>query len=107
MAINAVVSFQLSLSTEFVVKFLHAYTEQHALLPGRVPGYTRTDLQLLPSSVSKKAVWRVYKQAAEHDSTIHPVAYTTFCYFWRTLVPSIVVMKSRSDLFGDFSKTAQ
>ena len=43
-------------------------------------------------------MWRVYKQAAEHDSTIHPVAYTTFCYLWRTLVPSLVVMKPRSDL---------
>ena len=43
-------------------------------------------------------MWRVYHEAAEGANTIHPVAYSTFCYLWRTLVPSIVVMKPRSDL---------
>ena len=39
-------------TTEFVVRFLFNYAEQNALvLPGRVPGYSRTDIQLLPSSV--------------------------------------------------------
>ena len=86
-------------STEFVVRFLLSYAEQHALLlPGRVPGYSRSDLQLLPSSVTKRVVWRVYHEAAEEANTIHPVAYTTFCCLWRTLMPSIVVMKPRSDL---------
>jgi hypothetical protein len=73
-------------STEYVVRFLFSYAEQHALLlPGRIPGYSRDDLQLLPSSVSKRAVWKVYHDAAEADRTIHPVAYPTFCYLWRTL----------------------
>ena len=86
-------------STEYVMRFLHSYAEQHALLlPGRIPGYSRTDLQLLPSSVSKRAVWRVYHEAAENVNTIHTVAYSTFCYLWRTLVPSVVVMKPRTDL---------
>ena len=86
-------------STEYVVRFLYSYAEQHALLlPGRIPGYSCTDIQLLPSSVSKRAVWRVYHEAAEGANTIHSVAYSTFCYLWRTLVPSIVVMKPRSDL---------
>ena len=41
-------------STEYVVRFLFSYAEQQALLlPGRIPGYSRDDLQLLPSSVSK------------------------------------------------------
>ena len=36
-------------STEFVVHFLYSYAEQHALLlPERIPGYNRTDIQLLP-----------------------------------------------------------
>ena len=86
-------------STEYVVRFLFSFAEQHALLlPGRIPGYSRDDLQLLPSSTSKRAVWKVYHEAAEAESTIHPVAYSTFCYLWRTLVPSVVVMKPRSDL---------
>ena len=81
-------------STEVVVRFLFSYTEQHALqLPGRIPGYSRSDIQLLPSSVSKRTVWRVYHEATEVVDTVHAVAYTTFCLLWRTLVPSIVVMK--------------
>lgn len=38
-----------------VVKFIRSYAENHAiLLPGRIPGYKRNDLQLLPSSTTKK-----------------------------------------------------
>ena len=86
-------------SIQFFVKFVFNYAEQHALLlPGRVPGYSRSDLQLLPSSVSKQAIWRVYHAAAEANGSIHPIAYTTFCFLWRKLTPSVIVMKPRSDL---------
>ena len=41
--------------TRNVVRFLQNYAENHAiLLPGRIPGYKRDDLQLLPSSTTKK-----------------------------------------------------
>lgn len=43
-------------------------------------------------------MWRVYHEAAEQDDSIHTVAYSTFCYLWRVLVPSVVVMKPRSHL---------
>ena len=48
----------LSLSTvKSVVIFIVNYSEQHSLaLPGRIPGYFRTDVQLLPSSTSKKSI---------------------------------------------------
>lgn len=37
-----------------IVKFLQNYTEENAiLLPGRIPGYKRDDIKLLPSSCSK------------------------------------------------------
>ena len=86
-------------STEFVVRFLLYYTEQNALLlPGRVPGYSHTDIKLLPSSVSKRGIQRVYYAAAEEDGTVYTVAYSTFCKLWKTLVPSVVIMKSMSDL---------
>ena len=40
--------------TTHLVKFLENYAEQHAiLLPGRIPGYKRDDIKLLPSSTSK------------------------------------------------------
>ena len=83
-------------STEYVVRFLLNYAEQNVLLlPGRVPRYSRSDIQLLPSSSSKRAIWRVYRASAKLEAQIYPVAYTTFCLFWRTLAPS---MKPRSDL---------
>jgi hypothetical protein len=42
-------------ATREVVRFLTNYAENHAiLLPGRIPGYKRDDLQLLPSSTTKK-----------------------------------------------------
>ena len=82
-----------------MVRFLFFYAEQHALLlPGRVPGYSRRDLQLLPSSTTKRAIWRLYIDAAATNPDIQAVAYTTFCLLWRTLTPSIIVMKPRSDL---------
>ena len=86
-------------SVEYVVRFLLNYTEQNGLLlPGRVPGYSRSDIKLLPSSVSKRGIWRVYHAAAEEDDTIHTVAYATFCKLWKTLVPSVVIMRPMSDL---------
>ena len=86
-------------STEYVVRFLVSYSEEHSLLlPGRIPGYKRSDIQLQPSSTTKRTVWRVYHAAAEAESRIHAVAYSTFCYLWRSLLPSIVVLKPRSDL---------
>lgn len=43
--------------TRKVVRFLQNYSENHAiLLPGRIPGYKRDDLQLLPSSTTKKVI---------------------------------------------------
>lgn len=40
-----------------IVNFLESYCEQHAiLLPGRIPGYKRDDMKLLPSSNSKKVL---------------------------------------------------
>ena len=49
-------------SIEYVVRFLLTYSEQHALLlPGRIPAYSRSDIKLLPSSVSKRAIWKMYQ----------------------------------------------
>ena len=40
-----------------VVQFVQTYAEAHAiLLPGRIPGYKRFDLQLLPSSTMKHSL---------------------------------------------------
>ena len=90
----------LSLSSvEYVVRFLLNYTEINGLLlPGRVPGYSRSDIKLLPSSRSKHSIWVMYFEAATEDESIHPVKYTTFCRLWRTLIPSVIIMKPMLDL---------
>ena len=42
-------------SIRHIVQFITNFAEQHAiLLPGRIPGYKRDDLKLLPSSTTKK-----------------------------------------------------
>lgn len=44
-----------------IVTFLQNYCEQHAiLLPGRIPGYKRDDMKLLPSSNTKKVMYAHY-----------------------------------------------
>ena len=67
------------------------------VLPGRVPGYKRSDIQLLPSSTTKHNVWELYQQAAAVGST-RPVCYSMFTFLWRQLLPHVVVMKPMSDL---------
>ena len=51
----------LSLSSiQHVISFWVNYTEENGLVfPGRIPGYTSTDLKLIPSSKSKKAIWTI------------------------------------------------
>ncbi len=67
------------------------------LLPGRVPGYNRTDIKLLPSSVTKRNIWKEYIQAMiECDQ--RGASYRTFCRRWNELLPSLVVMKPLTDL---------
>ena len=86
--------------TQRVVEFLYTYAEANAiLLPGRITGYKSTDVQLLPSSTTKRQVWQQYCSSL-HDlsTTHHQVAYSTFCSIWRGVVPQIMVTKPMSDL---------
>ena len=79
-------------SVQNVVAFLLNFADQHCLLlPGRIPGYSRSDIKLLPSSMSKCCIWRKYQCAAELlESAIKSVAYTSFYRLWRSLLPSVV-----------------
>ena len=53
-----------------VRNFIANYAETNAvLLPGRIPGFKRDDLQLLPSSETKANVWRKYKIAMGESGT--------------------------------------
>lgn len=85
---------------QHVVKYIINYAETHAiLLPGRIPGYKRSDLQLLPSSTTKHNVWLLFCDSLESLSTTHHrVAYSTFCIMWRKFLPHVMVTKPMSDL---------
>ncbi len=86
-------------SIEHVVSFVVNYAEENSiLLPGRIPGYKSSDLKLLPSSKSKKEIWRMYEAATRAGEDFHAVAYRTFCHLWKTLLPDIVQMRPMSDL---------
>ena len=51
---------------EKVKTYLANYASAHALtLPGRIPGFKRSDILLLPSSHTKSFVYKAYKSAAE------------------------------------------
>ena len=46
------------------VKFILNYAENFAVfLPGRIPGFKRSDLRLLPTSSTKASVYRLYETA--------------------------------------------
>ena len=88
--------------TQRVVQYITTYAETHAiLLPGRIPGYKRTDLQLLPSSTTKRNVWLSYSESLATlttTSTAHRVAYSTFCSLWQRFLPRVMATKPMSDL---------
>ena len=56
------------------------------------------NMKLLPSSVSKRTVWRTYQQASDDDPNVHGVAYSTFCRLRRMLLPSVIIIRPMSDL---------
>ena len=86
-------------SVEYVVRFLLNYSDQHGLLlPGRIPGCSRSDIKLLPSSSSKRSLWRVYNHSADSTVDVQAVSYSTFCTLWRSLLPAIIIMKPMTDL---------
>ena len=66
-------------------------------LPGRVPGYARDDLKLLPSNCSKKMVYENYVDACKLVD-VRACSLVLFRRLWRQLVPFIVVMRPRTDL---------
>ena len=81
-----------------IVKFILQYAESNAiLLPGRVPGYKRDDIQILPSSVTKRAVWMLYQNTA-NTLSMRNVAYSTWCQYWKKFLPHVIVARPMTDL---------
>ena len=91
-------------SMQFFVCVTLNYAEQHTLLlPGRVPEYCRSDLQLLPSSVSKRAIWRTYHQVGSLLAIARVVNSSADCNFSQLVVrngSTIVPTYSWTDFFA-------
>ena len=52
--------------TNRVYQFIKNYAEDHAVsLPGRIPGFKRDDILLLPSSTPKSQVHRLFVASCE------------------------------------------
>ena len=81
-----------------IISFVMQYVETNGiLLPGRVPGYKRDDIQLLPSSTTKRAVWMLYEDGAS-TSGARSVSYSTFCLVSRKFFGHVIVCKPMTDL---------
>ena len=85
-------------TVEQVVKFiLNTAEEQALLLPGRVPGFKRIDVKLLPSYLTKHGLWRTYTNICV--GTGKPsMGYSKFCDLWNQLCPFIVILRPATDL---------
>ena len=81
-----------------VTAFLLHFGDQHGMvLPGRIPGFARDDLRVLPSHYTRKAIWQLNTDA-ESPAVIRKVKLRSFSQLWKQLLPFIVVAKPMSDL---------
>ena len=66
---------------QHVVQFILNYADIHGLvLPGQVLGFARDDIKILPGSITKKALWKVYNDY-EVMLPVQKVKETTFRSF--------------------------
>ena len=82
--------------TEKIVSFIKNFAETHGiLLPGRVPGVRDYEkAKLLPSSMSKRYVYSMYKESC--DGRV--VSESSFKTAWKLYIPHIYIMKPMTDL---------
>ena len=85
-------------TVEKVVKYiLNIAEEQALLLPGRVPGFKRTDVRLLPSVLTKHRLWKTYCEICTSQGD-RSVGYSKFCDLWNQLCPFVLIMRPATDL---------
>ncbi|ELU12411.1 hypothetical protein CAPTEDRAFT_185297, partial [Capitella teleta] len=71
--------------------------EQGMALPGRINGFPRAAVKMLPSSMTKKSIWEKY-YSIEPPAGVHRVKYTSFITLWKQLVPYIAITRPKTDL---------
>lgn len=81
---------------ERVVKFIVNVAEDQALLlPGGIPGFKRIDVKLLPSSLTKSKLWKMYQDCCVTVGQV-AIGYSKLCDLWRQLCPVVVNMTRRT-----------
>ena len=92
-------------TVEQVVKFIKNTAEEQALLlPGRVPGFKRIDVKLLPSNLTTHGLWRRYADICTSMGQVS-VGYSKFCDLWNQLCPFMLIMRPATDLCWTCQKT--
>ena len=85
-------------TVENVAKFIMNTAEEQALLlPGRVPGFKRVDVKLLPSVLTKHGLWKTYTEISSSQGQLS-VGYSKFCDLWNQLCPFVLIMRAATDL---------
>ena len=83
---------------EKIKAFIEQFADNHAMpLPGRLPTHKDYRVMLLPSDMSKSAVYRFYVRACESEQ-VSSVSRRTFENIWKELCPYIAAMKPATDL---------
>ena len=77
------------------IRKVHAYISNYAtthalVLPGRVPGFKRDDINLLPSSHTKVFVYNQYKKCAEESGMLALSMKNIYHYF--ILLMQVIVL---------------
>ena len=89
------------------MKFVKNFAEDHGImLPGRIPGYHRFDLQLLPSNTTKLSMWEEYS-ASLVPLNARVVKYKSFCNIWKTYIPQIIITKPSQTSVGHANRIIQ
>ena len=85
-------------TVENVVKFIMNIAEEKALiLAGRVPGFERVNVKLVPSVLTKYSLWKTFEGICASQGHTS-VGYSKFCDLWHQLCPFVLIMRPAMDL---------
>ncbi|XP_067939703.1 uncharacterized protein [Watersipora subatra] len=81
-----------------IADFLDHITSIHSLdLPGRVSGFRREELKILPSSFTVESIYELYKQKCQ-QAMLNFKCKSTFRAIWKELRPYLIITKPSTDL---------
>ena len=88
-------------TVENVIKFIMNTAEEQALLPSRVTGFKRINIELLPWILTKHSLWKTYTETSQGQLS---VAYSKFCDLWKQLCLFVLIMRRATELCWNCQK---